>query len=91
VAAEKVENQKLLGLSFQEKGMLDMALATFNKLPLTEDMKLVYVNLGLDYETRAARQGAAAYHKVLTSTLPEDIAQRPAPGFQTASARPRWR
>lgn len=28
VAAENLDNQKLLGLSFQEKGMLDMALST---------------------------------------------------------------
>ncbi|HET7291023.1 MAG TPA: CHASE2 domain-containing protein, partial [Vicinamibacteria bacterium] len=65
LAAEKVENQRLLGLSFQEKGMLDMALATFNKLPFTEDMKLVYVNLGVDYENRGQRDKALlAYHKV---------------------------
>jgi len=78
VAAEKLESQKLLGLSFQEKGMLDMALATFNKLPLTEDMKLVYVNLGLDYENRGLRDKAfLAYKKVfdLDPTF-EDVARR---------------
>jgi serine/threonine-protein kinase len=65
VAAEKIESQKLLGLSFQEKGMLDMALATFNQLPFTPDMKLVYVNLGVDYENRGQRDKALlAYHKV---------------------------
>ncbi len=63
VAAENLENQKLLGLSFQEKGMLDMALASFSKLPLTEDMKLVYVNLGLDYENRGHRDKAVLAYK----------------------------
>ena len=78
VGAEKVESQRLLGLSFQEKGMLDMALATFNKLPFTQDMKLVYVNLGLDFENRGQRDKALlAYHKVFdVDPKFEDVAQR---------------
>jgi CHASE2 domain-containing sensor protein/tRNA A-37 threonylcarbamoyl transferase component Bud32 len=78
VAAEKLESQRLLGLSFQEKGMLDMALATFNKLPFTEDMKLVYVNLGMDYENRGLRDKAMlVYHKVFERD----------PGFEDVGAR----
>ena len=78
VGAEKVENQKLLGLSFQEKGMLDMALATFNKLPFTEDMKLVYLHLGLDYENRGHRDKAFLVYKKVFDVDPgfEDVAQR---------------
>ena len=78
VAAEKEENQKLLGLSFQEKGMLDMALATFQKLPFTDDMKLVYLNLGLDYENRGQRDKAYIVYKRIFDTDPrfEDVAHR---------------
>ncbi len=78
VTAEKRENQKLLGLSFQEKGMLDMALATFNSLPFTEDMKLVYVNLGLDYENRGHRDKAFLVYKKVFGVDPtfEDVGQR---------------
>ncbi len=78
VAAEKVENQKLLGLSFQEKGMLDMALATFNKLPFTPDMKHVYLHLGLDYENRGQRDKAYVVYKKIFDADPafEDIAPR---------------
>ncbi len=78
VAAEKVENQKLLGLSFQEKGMLDMALATFNKLLVSNDMKLVYVNLGLDYENRGQRDKAYLVYKKVFDVDPrfEDVAHR---------------
>ena len=78
VAAEKVESQRLLGLSFQEKGMLDMALATFNKLPFTEDLKLVYLNLGLDYENRGQRDKALLVYKKIHDADPgfEDIAAR---------------
>ena len=78
VAAEKLESQKLLALSFQEKGMLDMALATFNKLPFTQDMKLVYVNLGLDYENRGQRDKAYLVYKKVFDSDPgfEDVAVR---------------
>jgi CHASE2 domain-containing sensor protein/predicted Ser/Thr protein kinase len=78
VAAEKVENQKLLGLSFQEKGMLDMALATFNKLPFSDEMKLIYLNLGLDYENRGQRDKAYLVYKKLFDVDPrfEDVAPR---------------
>ena len=78
VVAEKVENQKLLGLSFQEKGMLDMALATFNKLPVSDDMKLVYLNLGLDYENRGQRDKAYLVYKKVFDVDPrfEDVAHR---------------
>jgi CHASE2 domain-containing sensor protein/tRNA A-37 threonylcarbamoyl transferase component Bud32 len=78
VGAEKLENQRLLGLSFQEKGMLDMALATFNKLPFTPDMKLVYLNLGLDYENRGHRDKAFIVYKKIFDADPtfEDVAQR---------------
>ena len=78
VAAENLENQKLLGLSFQEKGMLDMALATFGKLPFTQDMKLVFVNLGLDYENRGLRDKAYLVYKKVFDVDPsfEDVARR---------------
>ena len=78
VGAEKLENQRLLGLSFQEKGMLDMALATFNKLPFTEDMKLVYLHLGLDYENRGLPQKAFLVYKKIFDLDPrfEDVATR---------------
>jgi CHASE2 domain-containing sensor protein len=78
VAAEKRESQKLLGLSFQEKGMLDMALATFNKLPFSPDMKLVYLHLGLDYENRGQRDKALLVYKKVFDVDPEfeDVARR---------------
>src|SRR5262249_14981986 len=76
VVAEKAESQKLLGLSFQEKGMLDMALATFNKLPMTDDMKVVYLNLGMDFENRQLREKAFLAYKRVFDADPgyEDVA-----------------
>ena len=40
------------GLAFQEKGSLDLAMATFSRLPESEDMKTVYLNLGFDFQNR---------------------------------------
>ena len=71
VAAEKVENQKLLGLSFQEKGMLDMALATFNKLPFADEMKIDLPEPRPRLrEPRAARQGLSRLQEALRRRSP---------------------
>jgi CHASE2 domain-containing sensor protein/tRNA A-37 threonylcarbamoyl transferase component Bud32 len=78
VGAEKLEAEKKLALSFQEKGLLDMALAQFNKLPFTPDMKALYLNLGLDYENRGLPQKAYLVYKKIFDADPrfEDVAPR---------------
>ena len=78
VEGERLESQKLLGLSFQEKGMLDMALATYNKLPMTPEMKIVYLNLGVDYDHRGQKEKAFLAWKRLYDVDPsyEDVAAR---------------
>jgi hypothetical protein len=65
VGAEKLAAEKKLALSFQEKGLLDMALAQSNKVPFTQDMKALYLNLGPDYENRGLPQKAyLVYRKI---------------------------
>jgi CHASE2 domain-containing sensor protein/tRNA A-37 threonylcarbamoyl transferase component Bud32 len=78
VGAEKIDAERKLALSFQEKGLLDMALAQFNKLPFTQDMKPLYLNLGLDYENRGMPQKAYLAYKKIFDADPqfEDVAQR---------------
>ncbi len=78
VGAEKLEAERKLALSFQEKGLLDMALAQFNKLPFTQDMKALYLNLGLDYENRGLPQKAYLVYKKIFDADPqfEDVAPR---------------
>jgi CHASE2 domain-containing sensor protein/tRNA A-37 threonylcarbamoyl transferase component Bud32 len=78
VGAEKRDAEKKLALSFQEKGLLDMALAQFNKLPFTQDMKPLYLNLGLDYENRGLPQKAFLVYKKIFDADPkfEDVVQR---------------
>ena len=49
---ESVETNKMLGLSFQGQGMLDMAFEKFRKCPVDEGMKDTLYNLALDFERK---------------------------------------
>jgi serine/threonine-protein kinase len=71
-AEEKiVEVQLEKGLAFQEKGSLDLAIATFNKLPMTEDMKMIYLNLGIDFQNRGNHEKAFLCFKRVYDMDPE--------------------
>ncbi len=53
VEADSVETNKMLGISFQQQGMLDLALEKFRKIPLDEEgAKELLYNLGLDFERK---------------------------------------
>ncbi len=67
VEADSVETNKMLGLSFQQQGMLDLALEKFRKLPLEEEgaRELLY-NLGLDFERkRQFSKALATYRRIV--------------------------
>jgi len=49
---ESAETNKMLGLSFQGQGMLDMAFEKFRKVPIDDSMKDVLYNLALDFERK---------------------------------------
>jgi serine/threonine-protein kinase len=49
---EFMESNRMLGLSFQSQGLLDLAFEKFRKCPLDASMKDVIYNLGLDYERK---------------------------------------
>jgi eukaryotic-like serine/threonine-protein kinase len=49
---EMAESNRMLGLSFQSQGLLDLAFEKFRKCPLDNSMKDVIYNLGLDYERK---------------------------------------
>jgi CHASE2 domain-containing sensor protein/tRNA A-37 threonylcarbamoyl transferase component Bud32 len=79
VAEDKiVEVQLEKGLAFQEKGSLDLAIATFNRLPMTEDMKMIYLNLGFDFQSRGNYEKAFLCYKRVYEMDPtfEDVAER---------------
>jgi CHASE2 domain-containing sensor protein/tRNA A-37 threonylcarbamoyl transferase component Bud32 len=66
VEADSVETNKMLGLSFQQQGMLDLALEKFTKLPLEEEgVKDLLYNLGLDFERKRQFSKALSTYKVI--------------------------
>lgn len=58
VEEQSDEANKLLGLTFQGKGMLDLAWEKFSRIPVEGEMKGVLYNLALDFERK--RQPAKA-------------------------------
>jgi len=49
---ESAESNRMLGLSLQGQGQLDMAFEKFRKLPLDKSVLEVFYNLALDYERK---------------------------------------
>ncbi|NVN99864.1 MAG: protein kinase, partial [Geobacteraceae bacterium] len=60
VEADSIETNKMLGLSFQGQGLLDLAFEKFRKCPLDETMKDLLYNLALDFERKRMFTKAAA-------------------------------
>jgi len=58
VEEESAEASKMLGLTFQGKGMLDLAFEKFQRLPVDDEMKGILYNLGMDFERK--RMGGKA-------------------------------
>jgi eukaryotic-like serine/threonine-protein kinase len=65
---ESVETNKMLGLSFQGQGMLDMAFEKFRRVPIDEGMKDTLYNLALDFERkRQLNKAVAVYDHIMTA------------------------
>ena len=78
-AEDKIAEVQLeKGLVFQEKGSLDLAIATFNKLPMDDVMLGVYLNLGFDFQSRGNLEKAFLCYKKVYEMDPtyEDVASR---------------
>lgn len=63
VEAESIETNKMLGLSFQGQGMLDLAFEKFRKCPVDEAMKELLYNLALDFERKRQFNKAGAVYE----------------------------
>jgi len=76
--ADGIETNKMLGLSFQGQGMLDMAFDKFRKCPVEdESVKELVYNLGLDFERkRMFNKAVAAYEHIRTAGPFKDIDDR---------------
>lgn len=65
---EAIESNRMLGLSFQSQGLLDLAFEKFRKCPLDNSMKDVVYNLGLDYERKRMINKAVAVYEYISQT-----------------------
>ena len=78
VEGESAENNRMLGLSFQSQGMLDMAFDKFRRVPVQGDMKEILYNLALDFERKRQLNKAVAVYEHIAEHDREfkDIQQR---------------
>ena len=76
--ADGVETNKMLGLSFQGQGLLDMAFDKFRKCPVDdESVKELLYNLGLDFERkRMFNKSVAVYEHIAQAGNFKDINER---------------
>ncbi|NNN05961.1 MAG: CHASE2 domain-containing protein [Elusimicrobia bacterium] len=75
VEASAIETNKMLGLSFQGQGMLDLAFEKFRLCPLDGAMKELLYNLALDFERKRMFSKAAS---VLGHIVAEDAGYKDA-------------
>jgi serine/threonine-protein kinase len=75
---ENAELNKMLGLSFQGQGMLDMAYERFLKCPVEDQsVKELFYNLGLDFERkRMFNKALIIYNHILKGGKFRDIKKR---------------
>ena len=77
VEADSIETSKMLGLSFQGQGLLDLAFEKFRKCPVDETMKDLLYNLALDFERkRMFTKAAAVFEHIRQSGSYKDIDER---------------
>ncbi|MFP4347988.1 MAG: CHASE2 domain-containing protein [Desulfococcaceae bacterium] len=78
IEGESAETNRMLGLSFQNQGMLDMAFDKFRKVPVDEETKDLLYNLGLDYERKRQYNKAAAVYEYIERYDPhyKDVAPK---------------
>ena len=65
VEGESAESNRMLGLSFQSQGMLDMAFDKFRKVPVDNEVKNILYNLALDYERKRQLNKAAMVYEYI--------------------------
>jgi serine/threonine-protein kinase len=68
VEASEIETNKMLGLSFQGQGQLDLAFEKFRKCPVDDALKDTLYNLGLDFERKRQFNKAVAVYEYISKT-----------------------
>ncbi|MEE9142112.1 MAG: serine/threonine-protein kinase, partial [Gammaproteobacteria bacterium] len=77
-AAESVESNKMLALTFQGQGQLDLAFEKFCRIPTDDSMMDLLYNLGLDYERKRqfSKAGAVYQHMAAHDSDYRDLQSR---------------
>jgi len=77
ISADSVESNKMLGLSFQSQGMLDLAFEKFRKCPVKDVAECLY-NLALDFERKRQFNKATSVYDYISEKLPDykDVKER---------------
>ena len=52
LSEEAIETNRMLGISLQSQGLLDLSFEKFRKCPLNDELRDIIYNLGLDYERK---------------------------------------
>lgn len=78
VEGESAETNRMLGLSFQSQGMLDMAFDKFRRVPVDGEMKNILYTLALDFERKRQFNKAAAVFEHIEEHDPKfkDVSER---------------
>ena len=78
VEGESAESNRMLGLSFQDQGRLDLAFEKFRRVPVDENMKDTLYNLALDFERKRQFHKAVAVYEHIEKRDPKykDIRER---------------
>ncbi len=70
IEVSQIETNKMLGLSFQGQGMLDLAFEKFRLCPLDPNMEDTLYNLALDFERKRQYNKAVAVYEHISAKDP---------------------
>ncbi|MBI3549648.1 MAG: CHASE2 domain-containing protein [Elusimicrobia bacterium] len=71
VEASAIETNKMLGLSFQGQGMLDLSFDKFRLCPIDDQLKDLLYNLALDFERKRQYNKAVAVYEHIATKDPK--------------------
>jgi serine/threonine-protein kinase len=84
---DSIETDRLLGLSYQSQGLLDLAFDKFRRLPFGYDAKELIYNLGREYERRRKiNEALSAYEYIYRGGPFRDLDKRIPELSESASA-----
>jgi serine/threonine-protein kinase len=65
ISKDAIETNRMLGISLQSQGLLDLAFEKFRKCPLNDEMRDLIYNLGLDYERKRMVNKAVSIYEYI--------------------------